>query len=65
MADVKKAIADLRAMRRSHVYWFRYFKRNPKIEAKYVATGEWDSADEHQRIVARYDNAIACLKERV
>lgn len=60
--DVRKAIADLNMMRRTHVQWYRYFKRNPHIEATYTATGVWDNAAEHQRIVAMYDNAIACLK---
>lgn len=62
MTDFDKAIRDLRMMRRTHVRWYRYFKRNPEIEARYVATGEWDDAAEHARLVAMYDNAIACLK---
>ena len=62
MTDVQRAIADLKMMRRTHVRWYRYFKDNPAAEAEFVATGHWDTAKEHQRIVAMYDNAIACLK---
>jgi len=60
--DVNKAIADLQAMRQSHIDWATYFKAHPSEEARYVATGEWDTAAEHERLVAQYDNAIACLR---
>lgn len=62
MGDVSKAIADMEMMRKTHVDWAEHFERHPEVEAQYVATGEWDDAKEHRRLVSMYDNVISCLK---
>lgn len=62
MADIARAIADLQFMRKTHVDWAEYYEANPDEEAKDVGTRRFDDAIEHRRLVACYDNAIACLE---
>ncbi|HEU6452879.1 MAG TPA: hypothetical protein VFT57_15790 [Gemmatimonadaceae bacterium] len=57
----ERAIADLQFFRQSHVDWAEHFEKNPELAAQYVATGEWDDAGEHRRIVEAYDNALAVI----
>lgn len=59
--DVKKAIKDIEAMKKTHIDWAKYFEDNPKIEKKYTSTGEWDNAKEHRSIISKYDNVLKIL----
>jgi hypothetical protein len=61
--QVATVIEELAFMRQTHVGWAEHFERDPAIEAKYVATGEWDGAKEHRRCIDVYDRAIATIKE--
>ena len=56
-----RAIADLQFFRQTHVDWAEHFEKHPELAAQYVATGEWDDANEHRRIVQAYDNALAVM----
>ncbi len=58
---VENAVSDLEFFRQTHVDWAEHFEANPELAAQYVAAGEWDDADEHRRIVLRYDNALAAI----
>lgn len=61
-ADLTTAIADMEFMRRTHLQWAEHFERHPEIERQYVATGDWDDAAEHRRIVAKYDRVLGILR---
>jgi hypothetical protein len=63
MSDLEKAISDLQHFRKTHVDWAEHFEKHPELEQQYIAKGEWDDAKEHRRIVACYDNVLACLDE--
>ncbi len=62
--NVKKAIKDISKMRQTHIDWAEHFEKNPQIEKKYVATGNWDNAIKHRKIIADYDNVLKILNKR-
>ncbi len=41
-----------------HIFW-----AEPGEEAGYVATGEWDSAEEHREYAHKYQKTIEYIKE--
>ena len=61
---VRRAISDLEFMRKTHVQWAEWMDANPDEAKKLIDTGNWDDSAEHRRIVAMYDNAIACLRAK-
>jgi hypothetical protein len=61
MSEVQQAVSDIQAMRQTHVDWAEHFEKHPEIEKQYLATGEWDDAKEHRRIIASYDRVIRLL----
>ncbi len=54
---------DVAEMKQTHVGWAEYFEGNPVIEKGYVATGEWDTAEEHRNIVNKYDKVLNILEK--
>jgi hypothetical protein len=61
LREVGALIDELTFMRKTHVGWAEHFEREPEVEARYVATGEWDDAKEHRRCIDVYDRAIAAI----
>lgn len=51
----------IESMQLTHIHWAEYFEANPEKEKEYVATGEWDNAKEHRRIVKIYDEVLLAI----
>jgi len=59
----KKVIRFLKDVIVNHEYWAWRFKKYPKLEKKYVATGEWDDAKMQRKHVKRYKQIISYIKK--
>lgn len=59
--EIKQAIKDIKFFSKTHIDWAIYFEENPNIEKEHTATGEWDSAKQHRKIVTKYDNILKIL----
>ena len=61
---VKKECIDfLNYCIKAHNSWVKCFEANPEEEARYVATGEWDSAKKHREYTDTYQKIIEYIKE--
>ena len=58
---IRKAIKDIKAMQKTHKHWAKYFEKHSAIEKEYIATGEWDTAKEHRKIIKQYENVLNIL----
>lgn len=56
-----RAINFIKFCQKTHEDWAVYFEKQPELEEKYIRSGEWDSANEHRRIIEEYNNVLACL----
>lgn len=59
---IRESIKNISAMQDSHIYWAEYFEDNPDIEKEYVATGDWNTAEEHRNLINQYDRVLNILK---
>ena len=60
--DIKESINIINAMKETHLNWAEYFEDNPDIEKEYIATGNWDSAEKHRKIIKQYDKILSVLE---
>jgi hypothetical protein len=59
MADVGKAIEDVKEMRATHVYWAEYLATWAVPAATVELVG---NQAEHEELVVQYDNILGCLQ---
>ena len=59
--DIQESIDDISKMKTTHIEWAEYFEAHPDIEKGYIASGEWDTAEEHRNIIKQYDKVLCIL----